>query len=93
MYKIIPGLDATGDECLGNEKTGQWIDGHVDTFWAYDYPHPGTTAYYVHTRSWGVQTFWVGLKKTSWDYCFTFWAFKATPRVFPGKKCYSSCSK
>ena len=56
-------MDATGDECLGNEKTGQWIDGHVDTFWAYDYPHPGTTAYYVHTRSWGVQTFWVGLKR------------------------------
>ena len=46
--KLIAGLDATGDDdIIGNNKE-QWKDGHVLTFWAYDYNYPGTKEYYIY---------------------------------------------
>ena len=84
----MPGLDATGDEYVSNNKLGQWKDGHVLTFWAYDYEYPGTTAFHMHGRAWSVQTFYLSLDRIGWDYYFTFWAFKATPRTPPGERCW-----
>ena len=46
--KLIVGLDATGDDDIIGDNKEQWKDGHVLTFWAYDYNFPGTKEYYIY---------------------------------------------
>ena len=51
QYKIASGLDATVDEGTGVSDKERWKNGHVLTFWAYDYNYQGTTQYHVYNNN------------------------------------------
>ena len=83
-YKVIHGLDATGDEWQESKWTDTWKDGHVLTFWAYDYEYPGTSPFHVieDTRYGPLQRIQIERDDTiadavgtGWIHRFTFWAF------------------
>ena len=85
----MTGLDATGDEGISGEVKDQWKDGHVLTFWAYGYNHPGTTEYHLYytqkdafDNDRDTQRFTFSTYKQNdaepkvWTHAFSFWAFK-----------------
>ena len=43
---MASGLDATGGDGANDKE--RWKNGHVLTFWAYDYNHQGSTQYHVY---------------------------------------------
>ena len=83
------GLDATGDDDIIGDNKEQWKDGHVLTFWAYDYNFPGTKEYYIyytqnnqHGMMNETQRFTLSPIKTleenawGWNLKTSFWAFE-----------------
>ena len=94
------GIDPTGKENIKGDNTEQWRNGHVFSFWAYDYNYPGTKEYHVYytqNNHHGVfddtQRYTLSPIKTSedgekneWNLTTSFWAFEDDPvRKFTGK--------
>ena len=90
---MMSGLDATGHEGIDDSGSGteQWKDGHVLTFWAYDYDYPGTKQYHVYytqkdyfKKETVIQRFMLSSyrqevgeeEKNGWTLAFSFWAFE-----------------
>ena len=84
------GIDATGDDnIIGNNKD-QWKDGHLYTFWAYNYNYPGTKQYHIYysqnnyiglmneTQRFTLSTFELSEENESndWKLQTSFWAFE-----------------
>ena len=87
---MASGLDATRPEGTAVADTERWKNGHVLTFWAYDYNYHGTTQYHVYHNSKTCcgsvkngQRFTLSTYKqrqedeqNGWIYSFTFWAYE-----------------
>ena len=88
--KIIKGIDATGDDNIIGDSKDQWKDGHVFTFWAYNYNYPGTKQYHIYytqnnyigltneTQRFTLSTFDLTKEKEKkgWHLQTSFWAFE-----------------
>ena len=90
---MMSGLDETGNQGIDESGAGedQWKDGHVLTFWAYDYDYPGTTQYFVYytekdcfntpnaTQRFTLSSYKQEVEeeaKNGWTLGFSFWAFE-----------------